>query len=292
MIDWKLIEQLLSKHSGRTFHIVERQVISGGSINNARRVSDGRESFFVKINRAPLAHMFAAESAALEELHNTGAIRVPEPISHGVSGQECYFVMRWLDLSGSPDAQEFGRRMAALHRHTHQQFGFHLDNTIGSTPQLNNWSDNWIDFWQKQRLGYQLKLAKQNGFGDRLYALGLQLNEKTPLFFASYTPVPSLLHGDLWSGNWGATGKGQPVIFDPACYYGDREADLAMMELFGHPGKRFFDAYHESFALDPGYALRKKFYNLYHVLNHANLFGSSYAMQAENMIESLLVELG
>jgi fructosamine-3-kinase len=292
MMDWSLIEQLLTEHTGRPFKIIDREVISGGSINTARRVSDGKQSFFVKINRAPLLHMFEAEAASLVELRNTSTIQVPEPVRYGLSGHECYFLMSWLELSGSPDTRLFAAQMAALHRHTHTQFGFHVDNTIGTTPQLNQWSDDWIDFWRKQRLGYQLKLARQNGFGRRLDGLGTRLLEKIPHFFETYTPLPSLLHGDLWSGNWGATGRGQPVIFDPACYYGDREADLAMMELFGQPGKLFFDAYHESYPMDDGYAVRKKLYNLYHLLNHANMFGGAYATQAANMMESLLIEAG
>jgi len=289
---WQQIEKDISEHSGKPFRIVEKQNIAGGDINNAFKVSDEKHSYFVKTNRQQLAYMFEAEARALQELFQTQTIKVPEPVSFGVSGHECYFVMQWLDLSGRPGGDLFGRALAELHQHSNEQFGFHLDNTIGSTHQLNQWSSDWIDFWQKQRLGYQLDLAKQNGFGGQLYGLGLQLIEKTPLFFKTYKPVASLLHGDLWAGNWSSDENGSPVIFDPASYYGDREADLAMMELFGHPGRQFFDAYNKVFPLDDGYALRKKFYNVYHILNHTNLFGASYAMQAQNMIEDLLAEVG
>lgn len=291
MSTWSCIEEMISAQRGSLFKITEKQQIGGGSINNAFRISDGRSTFFVKTNRQQLAYMFAAESQALELLLQTQSIKVPQPIAQGVADHESFLVLSWLPLSGQPKADIFGRKMAQLHQHSIDKFGFDIDNTIGSTPQLNQWSDNWVDFWQKQRLGYQLELARQNGFGHRLYDLGLTLSEKTPLLFQGYQPQASLLHGDLWSGNWAGDEQGQPVIFDPASYYGDREADLAMMELFGHPGQRFFDAYGEACPLDSGYRIRKHFYNLYHILNHANLFGSSYAMQAENMIESLLADI-
>ncbi len=288
---WTHIEQRLSSRLGRDFHIRERAPIGGGSINNAFRIGDDEQQFFVKTNRAQLASMFEAEATALRILFDSHTIRVPEPIDHGICGHESYLVLSWLDISGQPDSHRFGEAMAALHRNIEKRFGFPIDNTIGSTPQLNQWSEDWIDFWRKQRLGYQLDLALHNGFGHRLHDLGLQLIEGMPALFTDYRPQASLLHGDLWSGNWGGLPGGEPVIFDPASYYGDREADLAMMELFGTPGRGFFEAYDASWPIDPGYEVRRNFYNLYHILNHANLFGASYARQAENMIESLLAEL-
>lgn len=288
---WKQIEKDITEHSGNPFKIQQKHSISGGDINNAFKISDEKTSYFVKTNRQQLAYMFEAEARALKEIFQTGSIMVPEPISYGVADHECYFVMSWLTMSGSPHGEKFGRKMAELHRNTSDKFGFFLDNTIGSTHQLNQWSDDWVVFWQKQRLGFQLDQAKQNGFGDQLYGLGLRLIEKVPMFFESYLPVASLLHGDLWAGNWSADEAGNPVIFDPASYYGDREADLAMMELFGNPGRQFFASYNERFPIDDGYAIRKNLYNVYHILNHANLFGTSYAMQAQNMIENLLAEV-
>jgi len=288
---WQKVESDVSRHLNQPFKIDQKQNIGGGSINNAYRISDGKNTFFVKTNREHLAFMFEAEDKGLKALYQTKSIKVPQPIAYGVSGHECYFIISWLNLSGQPKGEVFGQKMAELHRFTSDSFGFAIDNSIGSTPQLNQWSDNWIDFWQKQRLGYQLQLANKAGFGSRLYDMGLKLVEQTPCFFEGYQPVASLLHGDLWGGNWAGDEIGQPVIFDPATYYGDREADLAMMELFGHPGRRFFDAYHESYPIDEGYAVRKTFYNLYHILNHANMFGSSYAMQAQNMMETLLAEV-
>jgi protein-ribulosamine 3-kinase len=288
---WAQIEKDISDFNGKEFHILNRQNIAGGSINNAFCIGDDKHRYFVKTNRHSLAYMFEAEARALDELNKTHTIKVPQPISCGVSGSESYSVMSWLTLSGQPHGELFGQKLAQLHQNYSERFGFDIDNTIGSTPQLNQWSTDWVDFWKKQRLGYQLELIKENGLGNRLYETGNNLLDRCAALFSSYQPLPSLLHGDLWSGNWSGSTSGEPVIFDPASYYGDRETDLAMMELFGHPGQQFFSAYNESYALESGYKVRKQFYNLYHILNHANMFGASYAIQAENMIESLLAEL-
>ena len=154
--------------------------------------------------------------------------------------------------------------------------------------QPNAYAESWIDFWREQRLGFQLELARANGLSAGLIDSGYELAARLDSFFTQYQPQASLLHGDLWGGNQGADADGNPVIYDPACYYGDHEADLAMMELFGGPGARFFAVYDENFTIDAGYPLRRDLYNLYHVLNHANLFGGGYAGQAQSMINRLL----
>ena len=170
------------------------------------------------------------------------------------------------------------------------RFGFAHDNFIGTTPQPNGWKVDWIDFWREHRLGFQLQLAEQNGYGGQLQSLGEKLMDALPAFFKDYTPQPSLLHGDLWNGNHAYLQDGTPTIFDPATYYGDRECDLAMTELFGGYSEDFYTAYRAAFPLDAGYATRKTLYNLYHILNHANLFGGGYARQAEGMIRRLLMK--
>jgi fructosamine-3-kinase len=181
-----------------------------------------------------------------------------------------------------------GRNLARMHRVTGSRFGWHRDNTIGATPQVNTASEDWIAFWREQRLGFQLNLAAAKGHGGRLIANGMRLMERLPAFFPGGRPQPSLLHGDLWSGNAARTAEGEPVIFDPAVYYGDREADLAMTELFGGFPRPFYEAYAAEYPLDPGYAARKPLYNLYHVLNHLNLFGGGYGAQALRLMEQLL----
>ena len=153
---------------------------------------------------------------------------------------------------------------------------------------VNTQTEDWIEFWREQRLGFQLNLAKQNGASLSLYNKGTELLNNLYVFYSDYTPQASLLHGDLWSGNYGYLKEGTPVIFDPAVYYGDREADIAMTEMFGGFPDEFYSAYNQEWPLDKGYRQRKKLYNLYHILNHFNMFGGGYAMQAENMIEQLL----
>ncbi|MEZ2285949.1 fructosamine kinase family protein, partial [Microcoleus sp.] len=164
-------------------------------------------------------------------------------------------------------------------------FGWTLNNTIGSTVQINNWTANWAEFWAEHRIGYQLKLAKRRG-GH--FPQGERLLEVIPELLAGYEPQPSLVHGDLWGGNAGVTSAGEPVIFDPATYLGDREVDLAMTELFGGFSAAFYRGYNHVFPLNSGYEKRKILYNLYHILNHFNLFGGSYQSQANQMINRIL----
>lgn len=193
---------------------------------------------------------------------------------------------RWRDASDGKAWQ-----LAALHAQPQPYFGWHRDNWIGATPQLNERSDDWIEFWRDRRMGFQLDLAARNGYTRTIQRHGDKLRLYVAGLFAGFRPCPSLLHGDLWSGNIGCVG-GEPVIFDPAVYYGDREADLAMTELFGGFPAEFYAAYREALPLDSGYAQRRTLYNLYHVLNHLNLFGGGYLAQAERMMVQLVEELG
>ena len=177
-----------------------------------------------------------------------------------------------------------------MHRTTRAEFGWVRDNTIGATPQPNTPDPDWVRFWARQRLGFQLALAARNGHGGALQRLGETLLGRLPDLL-DHAPAPSLLHGDLWGGNLGYMRDGEPVIYDPAVYYGDREADLAMTELFGGFGGDFYAAYREAWPLDPGYASRRDLYNLYHVLNHLNLFGGGYLGQALNLLGRLLAQV-
>ena len=273
----------------------------GGCINHAYRVrgQDGRQ-FFVKLNDARHAAIpstwlrtgFAAEAAGLNEIAATQTIRVPQPVAHGASNMHSFLVLEYLELSNRGNAAQLGEQLAALHRCTSSSFGFAQDNFIGTTPQPNAWADDWITFWREQRLGFQLQLAGQNGYGGKLQTLGEKLLDALPAFFADYIPQPALLHGDLWSSNHAFLSDGTPVIFDSAPYYGDRECDLAMTELFGGYPADFYAAYRAAYPLGAGYAMRRDLYNLYHILNHANLFGGGYAGQAEGMMQRLLAGVG
>jgi len=289
--DWQVVRQLLVERTGEKIGRLEASPVSGGDINRAYRLSDGSLQFFVKINDIELLPMFEAEMHGLNEIRDSDSIRCPQPIVCGVTGACAFIVMEYLDLSGSMDEIRFARQLAKMHLCRQRRFGYPIDNTIGSSPQPNAYDQDWVGFWQQQRLGFQLSLAKENGFGSELFDTGMRLNQQVASFFNNYSPIASLLHGDLWGGNQGADSAGNPVIYDPACYYGDHETDLAMMELFGRPQRRFFEAYNEVFPIDPGYAQRRELYNLYHILNHANLFGASYVSQAGRMIASLLAHI-
>lgn len=288
---WQHLEQQISQASGSPFRLDSNQSVGGGCINSAFRISGNGRRYFVKTNRASYAYMFEAEAEALGEMAASATVRVPEPVCTGEHGNQCYVVMEYLELGGNADMAGFGRQLAAMHRVTAGSFGWHRDNTIGSTPQPNGYKADWVEFWREHRLGFQLETAAQNGFGGELQRLGERLLADMPVLFAHHQVSASMLHGDLWSGNYGALRDGTPVIFDPALYYGDREADLAMTTLFGGFGSQFYAAYNESWPLDDGYEVRKTFYNIYHIINHLNLFGGGYHAQAISMIDRVLAEL-
>lgn len=288
---WETIAERIAESSGEAFVVRRQQAVGGGCINSAYRVADGERSYFVKLNSAAGLAMFEAEAEGLHEMAASGTIKVPLPLTTGLADGQSFIVMESLSLGGSGSAERLGRELAAMHRTTRARFGWHRDNTIGSTPQYNSESGDWITFWREQRLAAQLKMAAAKGYGGTLQREGERLLADLEAFFDGYTPAPSLLHGDLWSGNYAYCRDGTPVIFDPAVYYGDREADIAMTELFGGFGAAFYDAYEEAWPLDAGYAVRKTLYNLYHILNHLNLFGGGYGSQAEGMMKRLLAEL-
>lgn len=291
---WDRIARAVSDATGRPFAVLGRRAVGGGCINAAYVLEGGDVSYFVKTNKAAGLSMFQAEAEGLRALAAARAIRVPEPICTGVAADASYLVLEHLRLAGrcADGGARLGRELAALHRHRSVSFGWTRDNTIGSTPQINTPRADWVEFWRYQRLGFQLDLAQRNGHGRRLGARGERLLVGLDALFQGYTPIPSLLHGDLWSGNHAYAADGVPVLFDPAVYFGDRETDLAMTELFGGFPAGFYAAYREAWPLHGDYGSRRTLYNLYHVLNHLNLFGGAYGAQAERMIDALLAELG
>ena len=233
--------------------------------------------------------MFEAEAEGLAELRSARAIRVPDVIDVGITDGQSYISLEKLALSRPTVETErvLGQQLAKLHRHTQKQFGWHRDNTIGLTPQRNDQSADWMVFFREHRLQFQLELAADNGFGGELLELGAQLCEQLDKLFDDYDPAASLLHGDLWGGNWGNV-DGEPVVFDPAVYYGDRETDIAMTRLFGGFGQAFYEAYESDWPMQQGHEARLKLYQLYHVLNHLNLFGRGYLQQALTLTKALL----
>ena len=274
------------------FRLARRQQAAGGCIHSAWILEGVGKRYFVKLNRANLSKVLAAEAAGLKALAATGTVRVPQPLAQGRIGQIAFLVLEHLPLSARTPACDrlLGERLAALHAVPRYVFGWCQDNFIGTTLQPNQRQADWPGFWRRQRLGFQLQLAADKGFTGKLQQLGERVLAELDRFFTGYRPYPALLHGDLWCGNAAAV-DGMPAVFDPACYWGDREADIAMTELFGGFSPEFYRAYDAILPRDPGYQVRKDLYNLYHVLNHLNLFGGSYRAQAEAMMQRLLAEI-
>jgi fructosamine-3-kinase len=285
---YKEIGEKISQITGEKVRIEERRSVGGGCINQGYKISGSGKDYFIKLNQASSVEMFAAEALGLEQMFETKTIRVPKPICWGIAGNSSYLVLEWLEFAPANNHawEEMGRKLAAMHKTPGaERFGWERHNTIGSTPQINSWMDNWAGFFAEQRIGYQLKLARRRGGNfpepDRIIEL-------VRTILADITPQPSLVHGDLWSGNAAVTASGEPVILDPAVYYGDREVDIAMTELFGGFPAAFYRGYNQVWQLEEGYQQRKTLYNLYHILNHFNLFGGGYSTQANRMIEQIL----
>ena len=237
--------------------------------------------------------MFAAEADGLAALREAGAIRVPALEALGRDDENAWIELEWLELLplDGESGRHLGEALARQHRVAREKFGWATDNFIGASPQANGWSGDWLAFWRARRLHPQLRMAAKHRYPSRLIDRGERLLSDCEAFFRHHAPTKSLLHGDLWGGNAGRLADGTPVVFDPAVYVGDREADLAMTELFGGFPAEFHAAYRNAWPLDDGYRVRRDFYNLYHVLNHANLFSGDYVRQSEHSIEKLLAEI-
>lgn len=256
--------------------ITDAQAVSGGCIHRCYRATLKGRRVFLKLNDARFADAFAAEADGLAALRANGCT-APEPLGHGAAGAESYLLMDFLQLKSRGNYAALGRMLAALHaQQQSESFGWVRDNYIGATPQKNGAYANWAEFWRERRLGPQVALAKRNGHA-------IDIGNVCDLL-KGHQPAPSLLHGDLWGGNAGFLPNGAPALFDPAVYFGDREADLAMTELFGGFPQEFYSAYG---SLPAGYEVRKHLYNLYHLLNHLNLFGGGYLAQVESTLRLL-----
>jgi protein-ribulosamine 3-kinase len=291
------LETAIAEATREPFDIVSFAPVAGGCIHTAMRLSGedaaGKRDYFAKMNEPDRAPMFAAEAEGLAALRKAGAVKVPRALAQGRDGERAWLVLEWLDLMplDAKSAARLGIALAAQHRLPQPKFGWPRDNFIGATPQVNGESDDWLAFWRANRLHPQLRLAAHRRLPSRLIDRGERLMADCGAFFGSHSPAKSLLHGDLWIGNAAAVAGDTPVVFDPAVYVGDREADVAMTHLFGGFPADFLSAYRAAWALDDGYGVRRDFYNLYHRLNHANLFGGSHGRESEQAIERLLAEI-
>jgi protein-ribulosamine 3-kinase len=290
MHDWKALFERFETLLNQDFKNCTVRSVSGGCINQTFILETQHQRYFVKLNHLHLEKMFEVEMAGLKEIAQTHTIQVPEALMFGTVGNQSFLLMYYFERGHAHQNAQYqlGEQLAAMHRVHSSQHGWKIDNFIGATIQKNSFKNQWITFWQENRLGFQLAHAAEKGYRGKLQQQGERLLAELPKFFTTYQPQASLLHGDLWSGNCAITKTGEPIIFDPAIYFGDRETDLAMTELFGGFSADFYAGYQNAYPLDQNYQTRKTLYNLYHILNHLNLFGSGYLGQAQRTIDQLL----
>ena len=289
------LEHWLQRHLDAP--LVRHQPVGGGCIHSAwcLELADGRR-LFAKTNRATQLPLLEAEADGLQALAGVAppALQVPQPLAWGCAGEQAVLVMNWLALGRGPGNegwQQLGRSLAQLHRRSlvegpgQGRFGWDSDNFIGASSQPNGWLPSWGAFFVQRRLEHQLRLAAAAGLR---FSGGQRLLELASAWLANHPAEPVIVHGDLWSGNAGLLEAGGAALFDPAIYRGDREVDLAMARLFGGFPAAFFAGYQKEWPLAAGFAERQELYNLYHLLNHANLFGGGYVQQAQQSIKALL----
>ena len=286
------LDDAIERMFGAGVQVTGRSSVSGGCIANGARLdlSDGSR-LFVKQSTTLSPLMFGAEAIGLTALRCDDGPRVPHPLAVCTSGPKAFILMEWID-SGRPGSgfhEQFGRELARMHRSlAGDQFGFESNNFIGSTEQPNTWSDSWCEFFGSHRIGFQARLARDRDRIDSRLSRSIDsiVNRMGSLLVEP--DQPSLLHGDLWGGNYLCDDAGLPVLIDPAVYYGHPEADLAMTELFGGFPPAFFGAYRDESPLQPGYPERRDLYNLYHMLNHLNIFGGSYLGSVRSIVSRYL----
>ncbi|WP_207515121.1 fructosamine kinase family protein [Longitalea luteola] len=267
------LKQLLKEET-----IVQYTALGGGSINYTYRITTSKENFFCKINKySSFPGMFEAERAGLELLASKQVIRIPRVIAAGRINDNQVLLLEWIEQGLRTDAfwTSFGEQLAALHHIQQKQFGLNTDNYMGALPQNNQPAENWVDFFIQKRLQPQLKLAVDHHLLEPTHVSRFEkLYQQLPAVF----PVEpaSLLHGDLWSGNFLCDVQEKPVLIDPAVYYGHRSVDMAMTTLFGGFDGLFYDSYQYHFPLPANYREQWEICNLYPLLVHLNLFGKSY----------------
>lgn len=280
-MDKSYLENLVGKEISGVYSL------GGGSIGTSYKIEslEGQQYFIKKYEGND--NIVECEVHGLQELEKASVIKIPNIIAYNNNWIVLEFISR--GKQNNEFWERFGREFAKLHKFRSKLFGFYEDNYIGATRQINNQQKNWVEFYFLQRLKYQITLAEKKRLVDSefLRIFG-KLENKIADIIGEHEVFPSLLHGDLWSGNFLIGEKGEPVLIDPAAYYGDREADLAMTKLFGGFNDRFYASYNEEFPLEDGHDYREDIYKLYHVLNHLNMFGSSYYAQALALIKNYI----
>lgn len=285
------IRQTLSD-LGDSSPIIQVRSQGGGCINHASQITTEKSSYFLKWNANPLPQMFTTEAYGLGLLKSIREIRVPEVLKaqEAENGTPAFILQEWIDQHSRFDQKKCGQQLALLHQNSQSdQYGLDFDNYIGSTPQTNRWQSDWVTFFREERILPQVKLAQRNGACDRARRLELdKYINKLNLWLDGVPRKPSLLHGDLWGGNVIADENHNPVLIDPAVYFGDREADVAFTQMFGGFSREFYQAYQDTYPMEPGYQDRFEIYNIYHILNHLNLFGESYGYSLDSVLQRLV----
>jgi len=287
-MSWKdQVKKKLESVTGKETEILSVSSVGGGSINETFRVETLSGLYFVKINSSSLyPGMFEKEALGLKILEDAGEIPVPEVVAWDETNEEAFLTMKYIPPgTKSTDFWEtFAKRLAALHRHTDEMFGLDHNNYIGSLPQSNRRHKSWTDFFREERLEFQVKMARNAG------KIGNDTVKRFERFYKKLDEIfpvepPSLIHGDLWGGNFIVNPGGEAVIIDPAVYYGHREMDLGMSQLFGGFSERFYKAYNHHFPLDKGWQQRLDYCNLYPLMVHVNLFGGGYSASVNSILK-------
>jgi protein-ribulosamine 3-kinase len=286
---YQFIESILFENLGYNPEMLDFQFFYGGNFNLAVKVKVSEGEYFIKWNQGDHEGMFESEARSLQVLRDTGVMSIPEVINHGKIVDKEYLMMEFLTTSFKQTNywQDFGQKLARLHKHTNPQFGLDFNNYIGALRQSNEWMDDGVQFFIEKRLKVQAGLALYDRkISEELHAKFNLLYEKLPSLIPN--EKPALLHGDLWSGNVMADNQGLVGLVDPACYYGLREAELAFTTMFGGFDTSFYEAYHEVNNIENGFGDRIPLYNLYPLMVHVNLFGGGYLDAVEKILKKFL----
>jgi len=280
------VEKTLSQKFNQQVTVLSQQPIGGGCINQAHKNDTSAGNFFLKWNDAnAYPGMFEAEAKGLNLLRSAHATYIPEVISTGEAEAKSFIILEFIEAGKRIKNfwQDFGEKLANLHKHSSNSFGLDHDNYIGSLPQSNKTHSSWTEFFIHERLEKQISLAKDTGaITDSVIKQFNNLFERLPEIIPSENP--SLLHGDLWNGNYMTAPDGAACLIDPAVYYGHREMDLSMTKLFGGFSNEFYESYHSTFPLQPGFEKRIPIHNLYPLMVHVNLFGGGYMQQVRDIL--------